>query len=162
MNRLHDLMVDLAACLCEQAQADGNGNLCFCGVLPGDAVVADYVGEGCDDRSGMAWVRLITAYPSSGVGVVDETVGNCGSELGFEVEVGMLRLIAAPEDDGTPPDSSEMLKATALQTDDMFTMIKAITCCPALTSKDFSLSTYAPTGPMGLVYGGTFTVMLAI
>jgi hypothetical protein len=161
-NRVHELMVSLAACLCEQAAEDGSPEMCFCGVLPGDTVVADYVGEGCSDSvCGMAWVRLITAYPASGVGVVNENIGNCGSQLGIEIEIGMLRCFPAPEDDGEPPAKEEMLAASAQQTDDMFTMLKAISCCDSLSSKDYVLSAYTPAGPMGLVYGGTFTVMLA-
>jgi hypothetical protein len=155
-------MVQLAACLCTQAKEDGSPDLCFCGVLPGDAVVADYVGEGCEDACGMAWVRLVTAYPSNGVGRIAEGVGNCGKELGADLEIGFLRCLPEPDADGTPPTHEEMLEAVEQQTADMFTMLKAVTCCDALSSKDYILSAYTPTGPMGLIYGGTFTVRLVV
>lgn len=162
-NRVYDLMVDIATCLCAQAKVNGSPDFCFCGVLPGEVVVADYIGEGCtDDVCGMAWVRLVTGYPSSGVGRVNENVGNCSSELGIDLEIGMLRCLPVSDNDGEPPTPEEMLAATSQQTDDMFTMLQAVTCCSSLSSKDFILSAYSPMGPDGGVVGGTFLVYLGL
>ena len=160
MNRATDLAVALAACLCDELTKAGRG-LSFCGVLPGDAVVADYVGMG--DDCGMAWVRMTTAYPASQVGVVNQSVNNCGTLLGLEFEIGVLRCFPAPpEYDGEPPALEDQLAAATEQHDDMLAMMRAVMCCTALGSKDYILGSYTPTGPMGLVYGGTWSLMVGI
>jgi hypothetical protein len=149
-------LTDLAACLCAQIEADGGPPTCFCGVIPGDAAVGDYAGD-CDEKCGMAWVRLIMAYPATGVGAPDETVGNCSASLGFDVEVGILRCIDVPEDGSAPP-AEEQVATTQLQVADMMTMWRAINCCEALPNKDFILGAYQPMGPLGALVGGNFTL----
>lgn len=162
MNRLTDVMTQLAACLCAQIREDGSPEPCFCGIVAGDTAIGDYAGE-CEEEGtcGMAWVRLTTAYPATGVGVVSEEVGNCSSTLGYELEVGILRCFPV-NDDGNPPTAAEMLAAAEQQHADLLTMHRAIFCCSAVSSKDSIVSTYTPSGPLGGLYGGTMTVMLAL
>lgn len=155
-NLVFDRLTDLAACLCAQIEKDGGPEPCFCGVIPGDAAVGDYAGD-CDEKCGMAWVRLVAAYPATGVGVADETAGNCSASLGFDVEVGILRCIPI-HDDGSPLTPEEATDATTLQVADMLTMWRAITCCEAITSKDYILGGYAPMGPLGGLVGGGFQI----
>lgn len=160
MNRASQIAVDLATCLCRLAAEEGT-EFCFCGVLPGDAVVADYVGM-CEGTCGMAWVRMTSAYPAAAVGRPNEQVGNCGVLLGVEFEIGMLRCFPSGDNDGEPPTMDEQLAAAVRQHDDMLLMQRAIMCCPSLGAKDYILGAYAPTGPMGYVYGGGWTLMVAI
>jgi len=159
-NLVFDRMTDLAACLCAQIEADGGPEPCFCGVIPGDAVVGDYAGD-CDEQCGMAWVRLIATYPATGVGQADESVGNCGSTLGFDLEIGILRCITI-HDDGSPLTLEESSDATRLQTADMMTMWRAISCCDSFTSKDYVLGSYQPLGPLGGLVGGGFQIRTVI
>lgn len=161
MNRLTELLSAVATCLCAQIQTDGSDLPCFCGVVAGDTAVGDYAGECDDGQCGMAWVRLTTAYPASGVGVVDTRVGNCSSELGIEFEVGILRCFPVHED-GTPPTPAEMLEAAEQQHADLLTLHRAIYCCAAIPNKDAIVSTYQPTGPLGGLYGGTMSVMMSL
>lgn len=151
----------LAECLCAQIATDDSPAMCFCGVVPGDAAVADYAGD-CDTETGMAWVRLISTYPATGVGVPDERAGNCGAALGFDVEVGILRMMSVGDDLGNPPTAAEQLAAVDQQVKDMMTMRRAVACCPALPGKDFTLNTYTPQGPYGALVGGFWTISVVL
>lgn len=157
-NRVYDTLTNIAACLCAEVEEADGPDLCFCGVIPGDAVVAEYAGD-CDSKCGMAWVRLITAYPSVAVGQQSLRLGNCGNQVGFEVEMGILRCIPMDEE---PLEPEELAAATDQQITDMSTMRRAITCCDSLSSKDFILGPYAPSGPLGGLVGGTWTIYLTI
>lgn len=156
MNFVLPRLTDLAACLCAQIETDGLPPTCFCGVIPGDAAVGDYAGD-CDDKCGMAWVRLVTAYPATAVGTLDERVGNCGSSLGVDIEVGILRCLPV-EEDGGPPPAETMVEVTGLQTADMLAMWRAINCCESLPNKEFILGGYQPMGPLGGLVGGNFSL----
>jgi hypothetical protein len=163
-NRIFGLLTDLAGCLCAQINDEANGlqGVCFCGVMPGEAVAMDYV-DGCDDDTcGMAYVRLTTLYPSATIGQVDQRPGNCGLGLGIDIEVGILRCISGYDDSGTLPDEAEVLAKVQQQTADAFAMIRAINCCASLPSKEFIMGQYAPVGPMGGVVGGTITLSVGI
>jgi hypothetical protein len=163
MNRISDMLAELATCLCAQIVEDGSPETCFCGVLAGETVIADYTGECADGGPcGQAWVRLITAYPASGVGLLDETPGNCGSELGIDIEVGILRCFPSPDEDGSAPTADEMLAAAFQQHQDILTLHRAIYCCNAISSKDAVVSSYTPMGPLGGLYGGRLTVMVTV
>lgn len=152
-------MSELATCLCAQIIEDGNGETCFCGVIPGDSAAGDLAGDGCD--GGMAWVRLISAYPSQTVGQASVMVGNCASGMGYDIEVGILRPTTLGADEGVP-DSADVLATAELQMADMQTMLKAILCCPAFPTKDVIIGTYRPLGPLGLLVGGAWPIYTAI
>lgn len=155
-NPLYVRLTDLAACLCAQIQESGEPDVCFCGVIPGDAAVADHAGD-CEVKCGMAWVRLSNSYPVTGVGIPDETAGNCGSSMGLEVEVGILRCLEIPAD-GSPPPPPAMSEAVRLQSADLMTIWRAVMCCEAINSKDVRIGEYRPMGPLGGLYGGAFTI----
>jgi hypothetical protein len=155
------LLTDLAGCLCEQIREDGLQEPCFCGVMPGERVAFDYVGN-CEDQDGMAWTRLITAYPAAGVGRVNQTVNNCNSTLGIEVEIGLLRSAPTMEAEGEPPSEGSQLETTALQIADMLAMARAVQCCFGNKDYDYILSQYRPFGPMGFAVGGTYSLMVAL
>lgn len=151
-----DKMEALATCLCAQIITDGRPKVCFCGLQPGAAVAYDYV-TACDDEGcGMAWVRLIQSAPTTGIGIISELVGNCGAELGFDIEVGMIRCCPVMVPGGEPPEASEVLAVTQEQMADMLTMRTAIACCDALG--DFILGSYTPFGPEGGAVGGAWIV----
>lgn len=149
-NLIFAKLTSLAECLCATIITEGLPEPCFCGVVPGDIVALDYI-NGCDDKCGMAWVRLALASPTTGVGVVDEQVNNCGSTVGFTTEVGIARCLPVNED-GTPPDVADYLASAQLQIADMLAMRKAIECCEDLG--DLILDSYQPLGPSGMAVGG--------
>lgn len=154
----YSLLCDIAACLCAELTPEGapGSGLCFCGVAPGRTFAEDYI-FGCDSKCGAAWVRLITAYPADGPGLRAENPTRCGSFLGADIEVGVIRCVEQ-ESDGAPPTEAAMEDATAQQIADMVAIRKALACCPSLNDLDYSLGHYTPSGPNGAVVGGTWTV----
>lgn len=150
---------ELADCLCAQVAEDGLPGLCFCGVVPGEAAAADYISDRCDD-CGMAWVRLVSIYPTAGVGIADTTIGNCNKELGFDVEIGIMRCFSVGDAQGNPPSPNEVREAAALAALDAETMVRAVACCPAINSKSYVMGNYQPLGPQGGVVGGVWTLSL--
>jgi len=154
---INDLLCDLSACLCAALTPEGAAgpDLCFCGVVPGQQVALDH-GE-CERGCGMAWTRLVTAYPASGLAVpFDPTIsGGCGLLLGVTIEIGVIRCINLP-DDGIP-EAAELERATRQQMEDMLAMRRAVLCC-GLETGDYALSNYQPYGPEGIIVGGWWTL----
>lgn len=159
---LPGLMMDLAACLCNELTPAGKSDpgLCFCGVLPGDSIAAD-VGFECGESCGMAWVRMETAYPATNVGIPDADENTCGNFLGADLEIGVLRCIELPSGLEVP-DAAELESVTAFQVGDMLAMRRAVKCCPALDDVEYLLGTYLPLGPEGGVVGGIWTVSVLL
>lgn len=145
----------LALCLCAEIAKDKP--TCFCGVLPGASVAHDYTSNCDDGPCGMAWVRLESAKPVTGIDLTDETLNNCGADLGFDVEVSIIRCAVVLEDAG-PPSEAEQLEMATQQWKDMMTMRTAIACCEI---GDVILRTYEPFGPTGGVFGGSWSVSMA-
>lgn len=147
------LMVQMQQCLCETLTARGlmPGD-CFCGILPGDNVVWDY-------STGMAWVRLVDAYPSTTFPSANTTPRvSCSAMLVATLEVGLLQCAPGMSADGSPPTQAEQFEASRLQMAGMRAVQQAIACC------DFDLvvlGTYTPTGPQGLV-GGSWQINVGV
>jgi hypothetical protein len=166
MSATYALLCDLAACLCAELTPDGRNepDLCFCGVIPGEIADAGMAGFGgsCESgECGMAWVRLEAAYPAETAGEVSVTANNCGTFLGLDIEIGVLRCVDCGED-GEPPTAAALEKAVAKQLADMEAMRSAVRCCDALADIDYRLGTYAPVGPQGCVAGGVWTVSVTL
>lgn len=158
MTGIVDLLTNLAACLCEQIEEANLPMTCFCGVLPGEQAY-DVAGLGdCeDDVCGQAWVRLATSYPSNAVGVIDQTIGNCGTGMGYDIEIGIQRCLQT-NSGGEALTQEELLEATTLQLADMDVLYRTVACCDTLDSKDYIIIGYTPTGPEGGLLGGVLTV----
>lgn len=150
-------MTELAACLCAQIVVDESPEPCWCGIMPGQDALLEMLGDDCE--GGVAWVRLASVYPSEIIGQQSTRTGNCGMGTGFDLEVGIARLVTVNEEAPTP---AEALAATEQQVKDMETMRRAIGCCPALPKPDYILGNYTPTGPLGGVVGGTWTVFVGL
>ena len=158
---IFDTLTDLVACWTEQITKDGLPQPCFLGVIPGDAAVASYgAGDDCGDLCGMGWVRMVTAYPASGLGEPNDREGNCSSGIGWTLEMGMLRCVDVGDDMGNPPPAGEQERSARLQIEDMITMRRAVYCCDAIPNRDVSLGAYTPAGPMGGLVGGTWNLTL--
>ena len=155
-NPVFTALEDLATCLCAQIVADGGPDVCFCGVIPGEAASAMYQGD-CTKKCGMAWVRLITVTPAAGVGTLTEQPGNCATGIGYDVEVGILRCTPVGTAT-TPPTPAQLLSSTELQLADMMTMRRAVICCYG--SKNWILGSYTPMGPGGGMVGGAWNLSM--
>jgi len=160
LNPVYDVVSAVAACLCQQINdtVDLPG-VCFCGIVPGDQPSAAYTGDCEDDTCGMAWVRLITMYPSRVVGQQDNTAGNCGSGLGIDLELGILRCFDISD---TVPDPAKLLATAQIQYADALVMQRAIYCCEAIPNKSTIVSAYSPLGPDGGLVGGTIVVSIGL
>lgn len=155
---INAILADLATCLCAQILTDGLPPVCFCGVVPGDEVALDYAGD-CDDACGMAWVRLLTAYPSVQVGQPVGEPGNCARGIGIEVEMGIVRCLDVG-DGSTPPEPASLSASAVLQVADMMAMWRAVYCCQ--NRKDFIIGQYVATGPQGGIVGGTLPLAMLV
>lgn len=162
-NLVYDRLTLLAACLCAQIQDPENGvpDVCFCGIVPGDAAVGQYAGD-CSVKCGMAWVRMVNLYPSQGVGQATMVPGNCGRAIGIDVELGIMRCISVGDERGNLPSPAELLAATQLQIADALIMHKAVYCCDALPKQDVIVGEYTPLGPEGGLVGGSILISVAV
>lgn len=161
-NRLFTRLAGLAECLCREIAEDPDlPEPCFCGVVPGDAAISNYAGD-CGDVCGMAWVRLMGLFASTGVTEINALPGNCSGELSAVVEIGILRCIDNGDDQGNPPPPEELLAATDLQVRDALAMQRALVCCSDIDPKSWVLGSYSPTGPLGGIYGGTWQATVVV
>ena len=145
-------MVALSDCLCtELTVAELLPDDCFCGILPGAQVAWDY-------GNGMAWVRLVNAFPSATFPVQEQTPrGSCQSPIAAELEVGVLNCAPGISAQGALPTQDDQFEASRLQIATMTAVRRAIMCCDI---EALFLGAYTPLGPEGLV-GGTWQVFVA-
>ena len=128
MSQLGDVMDALLTNLIQEV---GDDTMCSKSLMPGDSVLAEYVGlENC---GGMLWVRYTTAGPSVSFPAQGLTVDNCAYTLA--------------------------VRATHQQIDDMMTIRRAIQKS-AQGIDESVLGSYQPIGPQEGVVGGywMFTV----
>ena len=131
------ILLELSACLCAEL---ADPSLCFCDVIAGMGIPVDYV----SDCNGVAYVRLITSYPSTDFPTPD-TRNGCNSLLAFQVGVGVLR--PAPKMDHQGNVDPADVKTTSLQVlDDVAAIRKAIRCCFASKYEDveYLMAEYTP------------------
>jgi hypothetical protein len=162
-NPIFERLTVLATCLCAEIKnpAWGVPDVCFCGVVPGDAVFGMYAGD-CNDVCGMAWVRMVTVYPSHAVGSLITEPANCEYGLGVDVEMGITRCMSVGDEQGNLPSPAQQLAAVELQVADALIMQRALYCCDAIPHKDVILGQYQTIGPEGGLIGGTFTMSMAV
>lgn len=151
----------LAACLCAEIADSDNGvpDVCYCGIVPGATPPALYAGN-CKDKCGMAWVRLVTVYPATGVGVLSTQPAKCDTGMGADLEIGILRCMSVGDERGNLPTAQQQADAVELQMADTMVMWKAMVCCDAIPSGDVIVGQYTPVGPEGGLVGGFFTLSM--
>jgi hypothetical protein len=151
-------MTRLAECLCRELIDAGLPPTCFCGVMPGELVDASYVTA----KEGMAWVRMVGAYPYSVFPAADQTGAVCTMPLAFELEVGALWCAPVARDSrGNAPTQVAQFASTEVQIAAMAAMHRAILCCMPRQRGTAALGQYAPVGPEGGTVGGTWAVYVA-
>jgi hypothetical protein len=163
MSTVWDAVEALATCLCSEILNPDNGvpDVCFCGVVPGDAAVVQYAGD-CSEKCGMAWVRLGSVYPASSVGVLDQSPGNCTASIGYDVELGIVRCMSVGDEQGNLPPPEELLAAAELQAKDALVLWRAVYCCDVVEPKTVIVGNYVPLGPDGGLVGGIITVQAVL
>lgn len=161
-NVLYATMAALAECLCGQIKDPANGvpDVCSCGIVPGDNMAPGLMDGNCAITCGQAWVRMVGAYPMKGVGQPDTSLGNCGAQVGADVELGIVRCIDVGDERGTPPEV--LLAAAQLQYADALVMRKAVLCCDAVPFRDTIMGNYTPLGPAGGMVGGQWLISIAV
>jgi hypothetical protein len=157
MATVFDRLCALKDCLCEQVKQSGKP-VGFCQIVPGEAAASTYFE--CARDGGMAWVRLNTMYPVVSVGTPNTALGNCGSELGFDVEIGIMRCMPIGTSMGAGPSPKQLHEAAALQILDAHTLFRAVYCCDSIHAKDYRAGQYQPLGPEGGVVGGILTISM--
>lgn len=140
------IMVALSECLCaELTVAELMPDNCFCGIFPGQAAPWDY-------QNGMAWVRLVSAFPSNTFPVQETTLrGTCQAPIAAEIEVGVLNCAPMITSTGALPTQEQQFESARLQVATMAAARRAITCCDAGL---VFLAEYTPLGPEGGLVGG--------
>lgn len=160
---IYPTMIDLAACLCLETEAEGGPALCYCGVIAGELVL-DFCGGDCGAGGcgGQAWVRLTSAFPSGTFPNPDALPTNCFSPIAYTLEVGIARCMPMGESGPngyTPPSLDQQVDALRLQTADIAAMRRAIQCCFGKGDRDYILGQYdQATVNGGGCLGGVFTV----
>lgn len=145
----------LANCLCQEVIRSGVPPLCFCGVVAGE-VAFDLT----DDDTGMAWVRLVQAYPSTTFPQPAVGTQSCLAPLVAELEVGIVHCFPAAKNAEDPPSTGEQWEAARLQQADMMVLYRAIQCCYA-KFEEAALGVYTPLGPDGGLVGGQWQVFIS-
>lgn len=154
----YERMLSLSACLCGKITEKELPEPCFCGVITGDRITADYC-QSTGGKDGMAWVRMvgITEQEMGDVGGANiMSSSHCATPLIADVEVGILRCAPAPGLDGAPPTEGAYLASAQLQMADMNAALEAIRCC--FGRKDIRVQGWTPMGPDGGCLGGAWLV----
>lgn len=156
-------MLILSQCLCQELENAGLPKPCFCGILTGSDVAADYCSCDSVKACGMAWVRLVEVHPIELLATAGASPRQpCMPPLEATVEVGVLRCAPMPDDQGNMPDPQKMLLHAQMTYADMAASLKAITCdCTGFPRGDLLVDSWNPVSEAGGCSGGTWLVTLA-
>jgi hypothetical protein len=150
-------MFALAECVCAELIQTGAGPTCWCGVLPGVVAPHAYC-TGCEDRCGMAWVRLgavgpYERFPTVGIDV------DCRRPLVYQLELGAVRCLPSPAVGEAMLDVESMAEVTLRTHLDMQALAKAFVCCAA-----FQISALGVWTPVesGSCVGGTWQAYVGV
>ena len=129
---------------------------CATTLYPGEQAPFDYGSCG-----GVAWVRLVSAHPSSTFPSPVASIDVCAAELAFPLEVGVMRpapMMTTRNGEAILPTDSANIDATHKQNDDMKAMYRAIERLRSHT--DFLLvGSYTPQGgSTAEIVGGTWSL----
>lgn len=155
---IYPVLAELSACLCT---ALGDGTPCFCGILLGPDIPAEYVGDDCEDACGAAYVRLVGAYPTDNF---PEPVqfATCNMIMAYNVSVGVLRCASIGEEDGGPVDREQLEQQVLRGLSDMKAIRRAIQCCfqNAFPHVRVVMGTFIPLPQEGGVVGGEWPITI--
>lgn len=145
----------LANCLCQEVIRANVPKLCFCGVVAGEVAF-----DLSDPDQGMAWVRVVQAFPSVSFPQPAVGVQSCLAPLVAELEVGIVHCFPASKDPEDPPTVAQQWDAAMLQQADMMLLYRAVQCCYQKFD-EAAIGLYTPIGPDGGLLGGTWQVFIS-
>jgi len=152
------LAVELLGCLCAEMPDTVGGDVCWCGLLPGQLVPMDYCqceGTNC----GQAWVRIVSVYPSQQFPRQSIDYRSCADPLAVELNAGVFRCFPGLDENLHPPTVDQQLEAVRVQMSDQAAIRRAIQCCFGTDKKRPAiLGRYTPLGPAGDCGGGYWAV----
>lgn len=158
---INEYLMDLSECVCQALEDLGAGATCWCGVYPGENVEWNYCGsDECDDACGMAYVRLVRAFPSVSF-PIEDVAAACKGPLAYELEVGVLRCFPGVDENGELPEAEIVTEAALLMNDDQRALRIAMMCCESPVSET-ALSEWNPVGPSGVCHGGFWKLYVAL
>ncbi|QUE25328.1 hypothetical protein SEA_FIZZLES_32 [Microbacterium phage Fizzles] len=157
--RIYPILAELRECL---RIALGDGAPCFVGILVGDDIPSEYVGDCEDDGEpscGAAYVRVTGAYPTDRF---PEPVQypTCNMAMAYNISVGILRCTSVGEEDGGPIYPPELEQVTLRSLSDMKAIRYAIQCCfqNAFPKVKTLMGTFTPLPSEGGVVGGEWPI----
>ncbi|UDL15405.1 hypothetical protein SEA_PEPE25_30 [Microbacterium phage Pepe25] len=147
--KIYPVLAELSACLCNQIE----GESCFCGIIVGNDIPLEYAGLDCDTQ--VAYVRLISAYPSVDFPEQDATA-SCVSLMAYSVAVGIVRVWDNAEQDGSPREAKDVIELSRLMLSDMAKIRRTIQCCFGDKFEDieYIVGAYTPLSGVQGVAGG--------
>lgn len=156
-DRLNTALVAFTGCIGESL-----ADLCSYGLTIGETYVPfnPDPDDDCDEDEAIcsqAWVRVMGVTPTA----APESFGGqgCGVELSVELEVGVLRCLDIPEG-GEAPTATDVMAASMQAMSDMQTIYCAAMACEVWES--IESGSWAPEGPLGGQYGGTWTFTVEV
>ena len=154
-------MFDLLECA-EQALIDCGNPVGLATLAPGTTVAWD----NCCEPGGQLYVRLVEVFPTAGTTAAFPSIDSqqqCGvSMLAAQLAVGVIRCAHTVDDEGNPPTAQEMTVDALKTTEDMSSLLQAITCCWGPEQRQWKLSNWTPQGVRGGCVGGEWTVYVAV
>lgn len=156
------MLARLAECLCERLAESGGPELCYCGLMIGTQ--AEPLGfMSCDRECGVAWVRPVTAFPSTIFpSPAEDSPTTCATPLAMQVEVGVARCAPRAEGRNLYPDPQDIYNALRLYMSDMRAAHRAIACClGADRNIELSMGAWNPIEQGAGISGGVWDVTIA-
>lgn len=140
--KIYPILAELSACLCN---ALGATTPCFCGIIVGSEIPLEYATlDGCDS-CGIAYVRLVNAFPSVDFPDPDDRA-QCTTIMAYTVAVGVVRCFVDTDDDGDPVPQEDIADMSRLMLSDMAKIRRTIQCCfgSSFEDVDYVVGTYTP------------------
>lgn len=158
----YPILTSLLGGLERELTRSGIDTPCFLSLVPGDTLPAlDMIESG--DCGAVAWVRLVSIYPSTSFPAVDEATATCAVPLAAQVEIGMARGMPklAGRDVRKGPVPAQWLEVTRLIMADQAAMRRVVRGCEKVTEKEIAMGGWTPLPNEGGVGGGFWTMFVS-
>lgn len=152
---VEDILALLQACWCERLATSLGGAPAQCCVSVGPPAFIECCG-------GIAWVRLVSAYPTTSFPSHTNQPQNCQLDTwAIVVEVGVTRCAPEPCDDGSNICCTANAAASDILNSDFKAMRGLFSCgCLNMNPKDIVVGSWSVYGPDGGCVGSRMTATL--
>lgn len=117
-------------------------------------------------RSGQAWVRVGALWYTKAFPALLTTVTNCEPSLAATFSLGIYRCAPTLDDEGNPPDPTELGLALDRQLQDAALLLQAVQVtfsdAPPGIDRPYLVSQWEPQEPRGGCMGGSVTVSVQL